>query len=88
MRLKNAFQSTRWHAPCGSQRERPIHADTQGRNGPTSRARPESRHSHEPRTDEIARALAGAEYPIGKERLLTLTEKNGADGEVMETFNS
>jgi hypothetical protein len=49
---------------------------------------PESRHSHEPRRDEIARALAGAEYPIGKERLLTLTEKNGADGEVMETFNS
>jgi hypothetical protein len=41
------------------------------------------RHPDEPRPDEIARALAGAEYPLSKERLLKLAEKNGADGEVM-----
>jgi hypothetical protein len=45
------------------------------------------RHSHEPRADEIARTLAGAEYPLGKERLLSLAEKNGADGEVVEMLN-
>lgn len=41
------------------------------------------RHPDEPRAEDIARALKGADYPLGKEALVTLAKKNGADGEVM-----
>jgi hypothetical protein len=45
------------------------------------------RHPDEPRPEEIARVLKGAEYPMGKERLLALAKSNGADGEVMAVLN-
>jgi hypothetical protein len=45
------------------------------------------RHPDEPRLDEIERALKGAAFPMGKEKLLTLAKNNGADGEVMAVFN-
>jgi hypothetical protein len=45
------------------------------------------RHPDEPRLDEIERALKGAEYPLGKEKLLALAKSNGADGEVMAVLN-
>jgi hypothetical protein len=45
------------------------------------------RHPDEPRPDEIMRALKGADYPMGKDKLLTLAKRNGADGEVMAVLN-
>ena len=45
------------------------------------------RHPDEPRLEEIERALKGADYPMGKEKLLALAKRNGADGEVMAVFN-
>lgn len=45
------------------------------------------RHPDEPRPDEIERALKGAAYPLGKEKLLALAKSNGADGEVMAVLN-
>ena len=45
------------------------------------------RHPDEPRLEEIARVLKGADYPMGKEKLLTLAKSNGADGEVMAVLN-
>jgi hypothetical protein len=41
------------------------------------------RHPDEPRPEEIQRVLKGADYPMGKEKLLALAKSNGADGEVM-----
>jgi len=41
------------------------------------------RHLDEPGPDAITRALKGAEYPIGKEKILALAQRNGADGEVL-----
>ncbi|SAK90156.1 hypothetical protein AWB77_04954 [Caballeronia fortuita] len=45
------------------------------------------RHPDEPRPEEIARALNGADYPMGKEKLIALAKSNGADGEVMAVLN-
>ncbi len=45
------------------------------------------RHPDEPRPDEIERALKGAGYPMGKEKLLALARSNGANGEVMAVLN-
>jgi hypothetical protein len=45
------------------------------------------RHPDEPRLDEIERALKGADYPIGKEKLLALAQRNNADGEVMAVLD-
>jgi hypothetical protein len=45
------------------------------------------RHPDEPRPEEIERALQGADYPMGKEKLLKLAERNHADGEVMAVLN-
>ncbi|SAK52330.1 hypothetical protein AWB78_01208 [Caballeronia calidae] len=45
------------------------------------------RHPDEPRLEEISRALKGADYPMGKEKLLALAKSNGADGEVMAVLN-
>jgi hypothetical protein len=45
------------------------------------------RHPDEPQMEEIARALKGAEYPMRKEKLLTLAKGNGADGEVIAVLN-
>ncbi|SAK49849.1 hypothetical protein AWB75_01318 [Caballeronia catudaia] len=45
------------------------------------------RHPDEPRPEEIARALKGAEYPMGKEKLVALAKSNGADGEVIAVLN-
>jgi len=41
------------------------------------------RHPDEPPPEEIARALKGADYPMGKEKLMALAKSNGADGEVI-----
>ncbi|MDR5739723.1 MULTISPECIES: DUF2795 domain-containing protein [unclassified Caballeronia] len=43
----------------------------------------DQRHEDEPRMDEIAQALKGAEYPLGKEKLIALAQRNGANGEVI-----
>ena len=45
------------------------------------------RHPDEPPPQEIARALKGAEYPMGKEKLMALAKSNGADGEVIAVLN-
>ncbi|KNH09140.1 hypothetical protein BRCH_01259c [Candidatus Burkholderia brachyanthoides] len=45
------------------------------------------RHPDEPRMDEIERVLTGANYPMGKEKLLALAKRNHADGEVMAVLN-
>ena len=45
------------------------------------------RHPDEPPPQEIARALKGAEYPMGKEKLMALAKSNGADGEVLAVLN-
>ncbi|CAH2799924.1 MAG: hypothetical protein CPDRYMAC_5092 [uncultured Paraburkholderia sp.] len=41
------------------------------------------RHPDEARTQDIVRALKGAQYPASKEQLIALAKHNGADGEVM-----
>lgn len=43
----------------------------------------DQRHEDEPRMEEVARALKGAEYPMGKEKLMALAERNGANGEIL-----
>ncbi|SAK64759.1 hypothetical protein AWB79_03151 [Caballeronia hypogeia] len=45
------------------------------------------RHPDEPRPEEIERVLKGADYPMGKEKLIALAKSNGADGEVMAVLN-
>ena len=45
------------------------------------------RHPDEPSPNEIALALKGAEYPIGKQKLIALAKRNGANGEVMAVLN-
>lgn len=45
------------------------------------------RHPDEPRAEEIANALKGAHWPMGKEKLLVLAKINGADGEVMAVLH-
>jgi hypothetical protein len=45
------------------------------------------RHPDEPRAEDITSALKGADYPMGKEKLLALAKSNGADGEVMAVLN-
>jgi hypothetical protein len=45
------------------------------------------RHPDEPPPEEIARALKGADYPMGKEKLMALAKSNGADGEVMAVLD-
>jgi len=45
------------------------------------------RHPDEPPPQEIARALKGAEYPMGKEKLMALAKSSGADGEVIAVLN-
>ncbi|WP_250515317.1 DUF2795 domain-containing protein [Caballeronia sp. INDeC2] len=45
------------------------------------------RHPDEPPPQEIARALKGADYPMGKQKILALAKSNGADGEVMAVLN-
>lgn len=45
------------------------------------------RHPDEPRPEEIARVLKGAQYPMGKEKLITLAKSNQADGEVMAVLD-
>jgi hypothetical protein len=41
------------------------------------------RHPDEPRMEEIARALEGAEFPTTRDKLVELAQRNGADGEVL-----
>ncbi|GJH26781.1 DUF2795 domain-containing protein [Caballeronia novacaledonica] len=45
------------------------------------------RHPDEPPPEEIARALKGADYPMGKEKLMALAKSNGADGEVIAVLD-
>ena len=45
------------------------------------------RHPDEPRLEEIERALKGADFPMGKEKLIALAKGNGADGEVMAVLH-
>ncbi|KMZ12583.1 hypothetical protein BHUM_03740c [Candidatus Burkholderia humilis] len=49
------------------------------------------RHPDEPTLDEIERALKGADFPMTKEKFISLAKNNGADGEilaVLEKMNS
>ena len=45
------------------------------------------RHPDEPRLEEIERALKGADFPMGKEKLIALAKSTGADGEVMAVLH-
>ncbi|KAK42472.1 hypothetical protein BG58_41670 [Caballeronia jiangsuensis] len=45
------------------------------------------RHPDEPPPEEIARALKGADFPMGKEKLMALAKSNGADGEVIAVLD-
>jgi hypothetical protein len=45
------------------------------------------RHPDEPPPEEIARALKGADYPMGKEKLMALAKSNGADDEVIAVLD-
>ena len=45
------------------------------------------RHFDEPGSQEIVRAIEGAEYPVSKEKLVDLAKRNGADGEIIAVLD-